>query len=275
MFLTMTEVKVGWIGLGLMGLPMARNLQRKGFLVKVVGHLRREPVESMKQEGAEEANSPRELAHECNVIFSIVSNEEQTEEVVFGKDGLLKGLTKDHTLVVCSTLTPHYCASLAERVKRESGAQVICASVTGATWGAESASLTFIVGGDRRAYEKCMPFFEAMGKNIYYVGDNVEAGLAVKLANNLMAFVNGAAAREAVSLATKAGVEIPVLFEIVKLSTGDSYIVRNWDKVRKLIEEPGMNETRTKDLQYALDFASRIGLDLPLTKLVFDTTRAG
>jgi 3-hydroxyisobutyrate dehydrogenase-like beta-hydroxyacid dehydrogenase len=273
MFLIMTQIKVGWIGLGLMGLPMARNLQRKGFQVKVVGHLRREPVESMKREGAEEVNSPRYLARECNVIFSIVSNEEQTEEVVFGKDGLLKGLTKDHTLIICSTLTPHYCSSLAERVKRESGAQVISAPVTGAPWGAESASLTFIVGGDKRVYEKCMPFFEAMGKNIYHVGESVEAGLAVKLANNLMAFVNGAAAREAVSLAIKAGVEIPVLFEIVKLSTGDSYVVRNWDTLTKLMKEPGMNKTRTKDLEYALDFASRIGLDLPLTRLVFHTTR--
>ena len=256
-----------------MGLPMARNLQRKGFLVKVVGHLRREPVESMKREGAEEVNSPLELARDCNVIFSMVSNVEKTEEVVFGKDGLLNGLTKDHILVICSTLAPHYCSSLAERVKRESGAQVIAAPVTGAPWGAESASVTFIVGGDRSVYEKCMPFFEAMGKNIYHVGDSVEAGLAVKLANNLMAFVNGAAAREAVSLARKAGVEIPVLFEIVKLSTGDSYIVRNWDILMKLMKEPGMNKTRTKDLEYALDFASRIGLDLPLTRLVFDTTR--
>jgi 3-hydroxyisobutyrate dehydrogenase len=273
MFLIMTQIKVGWIGLGLMGLPMARNLQRKGFQVKVVGHLRREPVESMKREGAEEVNSPRELARECNVIFSMVSNEEQTEEVVFGKDGLLKGLTKDHTLIICSTLTPNYCSSLAERVKRESGAQVISAPVTGAPWGAESASLTFMVGGDKRVYEKCMSFFEAMGKNIYHVGDSVEAGLAVKLANNLMAFVNGAAAREAASLAMKAGVEISVLFEIVKLSTGDSYVVRNWDIVTKLMKEPGMNKTRTKDLEYALDFASRIGLDLPLTRLVFHTTR--
>jgi 3-hydroxyisobutyrate dehydrogenase-like beta-hydroxyacid dehydrogenase len=183
----MPKIQVGWIGLGVMGLPMARNLQRKGFLVKVVGHMRREPVESMKREGAEEVNSPRELARDCNVIFSMVSNEEQTEEVIFGKEGLLNALTKDHTVVICSTLTPHYCATVSERVKRESGAQVISAPVTGAPWGAESASLTFIVAGDRSAYEKCMPLFEAMGKNIYHVGDNVEAGLAVKLANNLMA----------------------------------------------------------------------------------------
>ncbi len=273
MFLIMTQIKVGWIGLGLMGLPMARNLQRKGYQVKVVGHVRKEPVESMKLEGAEEATSPRELARECNVIFSIVSNEQQTEEVVFGKEGLLKELTKDHIIAICSTLTPHYCASVAERVKRECGAEVISAPVTGAPWGAESASLTFIVGGDKRAYEKCMPFFEAMGKNIYHVGNNVEAGLVVKLANNLMAFVNGAAAREAVSLALKAGVEMPVLFEIVKLSTGDSYVVRNWEIVTKLMKEPGMNKTRTKDLEYALNFASRVGLDLPLARLVFQTTQ--
>lgn len=265
----MTKIKVGWIGLGIMGLPMARNLQRKGFLVKLVGHLRREPVESMKREGAEEVNSPRELARECNVVFSMVSNEEQTEEVVFGKDGLLKELTKDHILIICSTLTPHYCASVAERVKHDSGAQVISAPVTGAPWGAESASLTFIVGGDKSVCERCMPFFEAMGKNIYHVGDNVEAGLAVKLANNLMAIVNGAAAREAVSLAGKAGVKIPMLFDIVKLSTGDSYVVRNWDILKKLGEEhPEQNRTYHKDLEYALDYASRIGLDLPLTRLV-------
>jgi 3-hydroxyisobutyrate dehydrogenase-like beta-hydroxyacid dehydrogenase len=269
----MTKIKVGWIGLGLMGLPMARNLQRKGFLVKVVGHIRREPVDSMKREGAEEVNSPLDLARECNVIFSMVANEEQTEEVVFGKDGLLKGLTKDHTLIICSTLTPHYCASVAERVKRDRGAQVISAPVTGAPWGAESASLTFIVGGDKSVYEKCIPFFEAMGKNFYRVGDNVEAGLAVKLANNLMAFVNGAAAREAISLAGKAGVDILMLFDIVKLSTGDSYIVRNWGIVTKLMKEhPEMNKTRTKDLEYALDYASRIGLDLPLTRLVLQLT---
>ena len=269
----MTQIKVGWVGLGIMGLPMARNLQRKGFQVKVVGHLRREPVESMKREGAEEASTPRELATECSIIFSMVSNQEQTEEVIFGTDGLLKGLTRDHILVICSTLTPHYVASAAERVRHESGAQVISAPVTGAPWGAECASLTFIVGGDRGAYEKCTPFFEAMGKNFYHVGDQVEAGMAVKLANNLMAFVNGAAAREAVSLVRKAGVEIPMLFDIVKLSTGDSYVVRNWEQVAKLMEVPGMTKTRTKDLEYALDFADRVGVNMPLAKLVFQTTR--
>jgi 3-hydroxyisobutyrate dehydrogenase-like beta-hydroxyacid dehydrogenase len=223
----------------------------------------------MKREGAEEVDSPLELARECNVIFSMVSNVEQTEEVVFGKDGLLKGLTKDHTLVICSTLPPHYCASVAERVKHDSGAQVISASVTGGRWGAESALLTFIVGGDRSVYERCMPFFEAMGKNIYHVGESVETGLVVKLANNLMAIINIRAAIEGVSLATKAGVEMPVLFEIVKLSTGDSYAVRNWNNLMKLMKEhPEENRTLFhKDLEYALDFASQFGLDLPLTKL--------
>jgi 3-hydroxyisobutyrate dehydrogenase-like beta-hydroxyacid dehydrogenase len=264
----MAQIKVGWIGLGLMGLPMARNLQRKGFSLKVVGHLRREPVESMKREGAEEATSPRELVRECNVIFSMVFDEEQTEEVVFGKDGLLKGLTKDHILIICSTLTPHYCSSVAERVNRDSGAQVLSAPVTGLPWGAESASLTFMVGGNRSVYDRCMPFFEAMGKNIFHVGDNVEAGLVVKLANNMMAIVNYRAASEAVSLARKAGVEISVLFDIAKLGTGDSYVVRNWESGMKLIKEhPEMNELFRKDLEYAVEFASQIGLEVPLAKL--------
>jgi 3-hydroxyisobutyrate dehydrogenase-like beta-hydroxyacid dehydrogenase len=263
----MTGNKVGWIGLGIMGFPMARNLQKKGFLVKIVGHLRREPIEALKREGAEEVNSPRELAHECNVIFSMVANEEQTEQVVFAEDGLLQDLTKEHTLIICSTLTPHYCASLAERVKRASDAQVISAPVTGAPWGAESASLTFMVAGDRRAYEKCVPFFEAMGEHIYHIGDNVEAAAAVKLAHNLMALANGAAVGEAVSLVMKARVDVGTLLQIAKLGTADSYVVRNWDKITKLRKEhPEQNIIYRKDLQYALDFANRNGLDLPLTK---------
>jgi 3-hydroxyisobutyrate dehydrogenase-like beta-hydroxyacid dehydrogenase len=271
----MIKSKVGWIGLGIMGLPMARNLQRKGFFVKVVGHLRREPVELMKREGAEEVTSPLELAHECNVIFSMVSNEEQTEDVVFGENGLLEGLTKDHLVVICSTLTPHYCASLAERVKQISGARLICAPVTGAPWGAESATLTFIAGGARSDYEKCMPFFEAMGRNFYYVGDRVEAGLAVKLVNNLMAIVNGEVVKEGISLAQKAGVEIKTLFDIVKLGTADSYVVRNWEILTKLSQEhPQQSRAYQKDLEYAIEYASRIGLDLPLTKLALMIRRS-
>ena len=247
---------------------MARNLQRKGIQVKVTGHSHREPVEAMLREGAEEASSPRGLAAECKVIFSMVSNQEQTEAVVFGDEGLLKGFTKDHLLVICSTLTPHYCASVAERVKEANGARVIAAPVSGFPWGAEAASLTFMVGGERRAFEECLPYFQAMGKSIYHVGDSVEAGPAVKLANNMMGIVNASAAREAASLAAKAGVEIPTLLEVVKSSTGDSYYVRNWSSVTKIMSEhPEMFETARKDLAYAIDFASQVGLDVPLASL--------
>jgi 2-hydroxy-3-oxopropionate reductase len=264
--------RLGWIGLGSMGLPMARNLQRKGFQTSVVGHSRREPVELMKQIGSDDIVSPKELAENCGVIFLMVFNDQQTQEVVFGENGLAKGLTRDHILVVCSTLTLHFFIELAERIKNETGAAVLDAPVSGFPWGAEAATLSFMVGGDETTYLKCRPYFEAMGKQIYHVGSKIGSGLAVKLANNLMLVVNAGAALEAVALASKSGVDTPKLFEIVKSSTGDSYVVRNWDNLMNLFNTyPDINKRAHKDLEYALDFAHRIGLHLPLAELASQT----
>lgn len=250
-----------------MGLPMAQNLQRKGFPIAVVGHSRREPVEILKRDGAIEAITPKELAQKCDVIFSMVFSAQQTEEVVFGYNGVWQELGGDHTLIICSTVTPDFCRELAERVKREKGADVLDAPVSGAPWGAEAGTLTFMVGGSETAYQRCKQFFEAMGKNIFYAGKS-GTGQAAKLANNLMAIVNIGAAFEAVSLAKKADLDTHSLLEMVKLSTGDSYVVRNWDNVVKLVRTDSQKGTAYKDLDAALDFARRNGLRLPIAGLV-------
>jgi 3-hydroxyisobutyrate dehydrogenase-like beta-hydroxyacid dehydrogenase len=263
----MSEEKVGWIGLGNIGLPMARTLQRKGYHVIVVGHLRREPVEVMKRDGAGEVSSPRELAKQCNVIFSMVFDKEQTEEVIFGNNGLWQELGSSHTVVVCSTLTPDFISELAERAKRERGAEVLDAPVSGGPWGAEAGTLSFMVGGSEAAYKKCRRFFEAMGKNIFYTG-KIGTGQAAKLANNLMSFVNVFITSEAVSLAAKAGLDTRILLDIAKVSTGDNYAVRNWETLLKFIRNYPHLVGLNKDTVYALEFARRNGLHLPVAEFV-------
>ena len=264
----MTEVKIGWIGLGSMGLPMARNLQRKGHHVTVLGHSRREPVEEMKREGGTEASSPRELARACNTIFSIVWDKKQTDEIIFGSNGLWQELTPNHTFIISSTLTPGYCAELAERARGEKGAEVLDAPVSGAPWGAEAGTLTFMVGGPEGAYLRCKPLFEAMGKNIFYTGKS-GTGQAAKLVNNVMALVNLMTAIEAISLAKKAGIQTPTMIEIAKVSTGDSYTVSNWDNMLKILRAlPEELKKVNKDLLYALEYAAQLGLRMPITGLV-------
>jgi len=263
----MTEEKVGWIGLGNIGLPMAKNLQRKGYQVTVVGHSKREPVEVMKREGAGEANSPRELARNCKVIFSIVWDREQTDEVIFGSNGLWPELSENHTLVISSTLTPGYCAELAERAKREKGAEVLDAPVSGGPWGAEAGTLAFMVGGSESAFQRCKPYFEAMGKNIFYTG-GVGTGEAAKLVNNMMALVNMMTGFEGIALAKKAGIPTQTMLKIAQVSTGDSYLVHNWDNTMKFIKSFPHISGPSKDLLYALDYASSLGLKLPIVGLV-------
>ena len=263
----MTEDKIGWIGLGSIGLPMARTLRRKGHHITVVGHSRREPVEIMKREGASEVSSARDLAKNCNVLFSLVWDRKQTEEVLFGNGGLWQELTKDHTLVICSTLTPDYCVELAERARGETGAEILDAPVSGLPWAAEAGTLTFMVGGPETAYQRCRRYFEAMGKNIFYTGRS-GSGQAAKLINNLMGRVNLMAAFEGIALAKKAGIQTQTMLEIAKVSTGDSYAVRNWDSVVKFVRASPHVSGAHKDLSYALEYASRLGLRLPIAGLV-------
>ncbi len=136
--------------------------------------------------------------------------------------------------------------------------------------GAEAATLSFMVGGDETTYLKCRPYFEAMGKQIYHVGSKIGSGLAVKLANNLMLVVNAGAALEAVALASKSGVDTPKLFEIVKSSTGDSYVVRHWDNLMNLFNTyPDINTRELiKTWNMLLTMPTELGYTSPWQSLL-------
>jgi len=261
--------KIGWIGLGNIGLPMARRLVGQGFDVTVCGHVRRGPVEEMKRAGAKEVGSPRELAEVCEVIFSMVRDVPQTEEVLFGGNGLWEGLRRGQVLILSSTLSPDFCRRIAERAEQEKGIPVLDAPVSGGPWGAEAGTLTFFVGGDEAVYRRCRPILEAMGRNIFYLGRN-GTGQVAKLANNLMLWANTLAAKEAAALAERAGLDRETLFETIKVSTGDSWAVRNWEALMDLLAttETPVLELIYKDMELALEFARHSGLRLPLAGLI-------
>src|SRR5712671_5017220 len=194
---------VGFIGLGLMGRPMAANLLKAGFPVTVWNRTatRTEPLVA---QGARAATTPREAAASADVLITIVSDPPALEQVLFGEQGALAGLRRGSVLVDSSTVSP----TLARRVASacaERGVEFLDAPVTGGTWGAEKGELVFMVGGSAETLKHVEPVLGAMGKRWFHLGPH-GAGQTVKLAMNMILALQVDALAEALALVTSAGV---------------------------------------------------------------------
>lgn len=262
----MIKEKVGFIGLGEIGKPMAKTLANKGFPLTVCGHIRKEPVEELKQLGAKAAKSCAEVAQLSDVIITMVHNTSQTEEVIFGEQGVLKGIEKGKAIVVMSTVESKFVQDLATRMAKDN-IEVLDAPVSGAAARAEKGTLTIMVGGKNAVVERCRPVLEAMG-TIHHVGD-VGAGLAVKMANNVLLMIHIFAATEALALGVKAGVELPKLLEIIRTATGNSSVIERWDFISGHLKPrlKAGEEVLYKDVRMALELAKETGVTLPLAGL--------
>ena len=215
---------VGFIGLGNMGLGMAKNLLKAGF--PVIGFdVRKETIERIRGLGGQAAGSPFEVVQKARVSILVVLNFDQIEEVVFGKQGMKEGLRAGDILIVSSTIAPSQIRNLGQRIEPY-GAQVLDAPISGGKEGAEAGTLSIMVGGQKENYERCLPILQAMGKNIYYLGA-LGNGLSLKLVNNLLVAVNNLAVAEAVSLGTQAGLDPKLILEVIPKSAGDSWMFRN------------------------------------------------
>jgi len=267
------QERIGWIGLGSIGLPMAQRLVKHGYAVTTCGHQRRAPVEEMRQSGAAEAATPRAVAGAADVVFSMVRDMPQTEEVLFGAQGVWEGLRPGQLLVLSSTLLPDFCLAVAKRGK-ERGVAVIDAPVSGGPWGAEAGTLTFFVGGDEEDYQRSRPILETMGQNIFYLG-GVGTGEVAKISNNLMLWANILAAGEAIRVAQQAGLDRETLLRTVAVSTGGSYVVERWPALIELLGSGDMVKLMYKDVELALKYANNRGLQLPLTGLASQMTLPG
>jgi 2-hydroxy-3-oxopropionate reductase len=260
--------KVGLIGLGLMGLPMGRNLLKARFPLTVWNRTR-EKAEKLGREGASVANSPQEVAVEADVLIIIVSDPPALEQVLFGPTGALAALRKGSVLIDSSTVSP----SLARRIAKsaaERGVDFLDAPVTGGTWGAEKGELVFMVGGKKEALDRVEPVLEALGKRFFLLGPN-GAGQTVKLAMNLILALEVEALAEALELVSRAGVPGERLIEVLESSMGRAAVldVKAPMMIRRDFTPSFPLRLMHKDMGLALDLAKEQGVELPAGAAAF------
>jgi 3-hydroxyisobutyrate dehydrogenase-like beta-hydroxyacid dehydrogenase len=261
---------VGFIGLGLMGKPMARNLLKAGFSVAVWNRTQAR-ADELVREGARLGANPRETAARADVLVTIVSDPPALEAVLWGTNGALDGLRRGAMLIDSSTISPDLARRTAAACA-ERGVDYLDAPVTGGTWGAEKGELVFMIGGEAEVLERAKPVLEAMGKRFFLLGPN-GAGQTVKLAMNLILALEVEALAEALALVTTAGVPGEKLVEVMQSSMARAAVL---DVKAPLIlknEYPPSFPLRLmhKDMRLALELARQQGVTLPAAAASYAT----
>lgn len=259
--------RVGFIGVGTMGNPMAANLLAAGHRL-TVHDVRAEPAANLLDAGAAWADSARAVAAASDVTFLSLPNPTDVTDVVTGTGGVLAGAAAGTTIVDLSTNSPEAVRSLAARAA-ERGVDFLDAPVSGGVGGARKGTLAVMVGGDADAYAACLPLLEVIGGRVFHVGD-VGAGNVVKLLNNMLFFVGLLGTVEALVVGTKAGVDPNVLREVVGASSGASFA---WDHAsRAILRDRLVPPTFTvglaaKDISLATALAEELAVTAPMARL--------
>jgi L-threonate 2-dehydrogenase len=254
---------VGFIGLGSMGLPMARNLVARGFAVRGFD-IRPAAIDSLVEAGGTRATAPAEAADGADVLVLMVVNAAQADAVLF-EAGALSTLSRSGTVVLMATCPPRAVETIAARVL-EAGRSFIDAPVSGGVVGARAATLTIMAAAPRATFEAVKPVLDALGDKIFHVGERPGQGATVKTINQLLCGVHIAVAAEAFSLAGKAGLDQSVLLEILSGSSASSWMLKDRGP-RILQDEPPVTsavDIFVKDLGIVLEAGRDIKAALPL-----------
>ncbi|MGH9614924.1 MAG: NAD(P)-dependent oxidoreductase [Bryobacteraceae bacterium] len=253
---------VGFIGLGLMGRPMAANLLKAGHEVTVWNRTASRGDELVAQ-GAKRGASPREVAAASEITITIVSDPPAVESVLWGETGVFSGLRKGSALIESSTVNPGLEKRAAETAA-SLGADFLEAPVTGGTWGAEKGELVFMVGGEESALKRLEPVLGVMGKRWFHLGP-VGAGQTVKLAMNLLLDLEVEALAEALALVTRAGIAGEKLVEVMQSSMGRSGVlyIKAVNMLKGEYKPSFPLRLMHKDVSLALDLANQLGVPLP------------
>ncbi len=259
--------RIGFIGLGIMGKPMAQNLLKAGYPLVVLDRVQ-EPVNELVAAGAKAGVSPQDVAEQTDVIITMLPDSPDVDEVVLGADGVLAGLRPDALVIDMSTVLPSVARRIAAAV-RDKAADALDAPVSGGQVGATNATLTIMVGGSQDAFDRARPIFEKMGKNITLVGE-AGAGQVTKAANQIIVGVTIAAVSEALLLAAKAGVDPFRVREALMGGFASSRILElHGNRMIERTFEPGFKtKLHRKDMQIILDTARELGLALPMSAQV-------
>jgi 2-hydroxy-3-oxopropionate reductase len=259
--------KLGFIGLGIMGKPMAKNLLKAGFNL-VVFSRSNGPVEELVKEKALSANSPGEVAEHSEVIITMLPDSPEVEEIILGKDGVIRGTKPGSVVIDMSSINPLVTQEIAKALK-EKEVEMLDAPVSGGEIGAIQGTLAIMVGGAEKVFNDCMEIFKAVGKNIVHVG-GIGAGGYVKLVNQIIVALNIATVGEAFSLGVKAGLDPQVIYQAIRGGLAGSSVLET--KVPMIFGrnfKPGFKiRLHQKDLKNALSTAKDLGVPLPLTSLV-------
>lgn len=255
--------KIGFIGLGIMGAPMALNLMRAGN--KLFTHTRGKTPHILAEEGATLCTTNKGVAERSDIIFIMVPDTPQVQEVLFGENGVVQGLKPGKIVVDMSSISPISTKEFAAKV-RAKGCEYLDAPVSGGEVGAKNATLSIMVGGKQEIFDQVKPLFEYMGKNITLVGE-VGDGQTAKVANQIIVALNIEAVSEALLFAAKAGANPAKVREALMGGFASSKILEvHGERMIKRTFDPGFRiELHQKDLNLALSTARALGVALPNT----------
>jgi 3-hydroxyisobutyrate dehydrogenase len=260
-------MKVGFIGLGRMGLPMATHLLAAGHSLTVFNRSQAS-VQKLVENGAQAASSPADVASRVDVLFTCLLSPQQTEAVLLGENGAIHGARRGQIFVDTETVDPATTLRFAQAVSK-SGVMFVDAPISGGPAGAAAGTLTVMVGADESAFRTVRPLFRTYGRNIFHLG-GVGSGVAAKLCNQILTAANHALVAEAMVLGAKLGLDPHQLFDVLRVSSGQSRALENC--VPRAILPRDFSPVYTidgilKDLACALSAASERGVPLQLPAL--------
>jgi len=265
--------KIGFVGLGIMGKPMAKNLVKAGYEVTVYD-IRPEPIAELVAAGAKAAKSPKDAAAGAEVVITMLPNSPHVKEAILGKGGVIEGVKPGTIVVDMSSIAPSASQEISAKLAPK-GVPMLDAPVSGGEPKAVDATLAIMVGGPGEIFSQVKDILSVMGASVTHVGA-VGSGNVTKLANQIIVALNIAAVSEALVLATKAGVSPERVFEAIKGGLAGSTVMNA--KVPMILAgnfKPGFRiELHIKDLMNAMDTAHELGVPIPLSAQVLEMMQA-
>ncbi len=261
--------KIGFIGIGIMGKPMAKNLIDAGYKL-ITYDIVEKALDEIVAYGAERGTSPKDVTENSEIILTMLPNSPQVKEVVLGEKGVIEGVRKGQILVDMSSIAPLASQEIAKELEKK-GVEVLDAPVSGGEEKAKSGTLAFMVGGKKEVFEKCKDILDVMGGSVTLVGD-IGAGQTTKLANQVIVALNIAAVAEAMVLGKKAGVDPEKIFNAIKGGLAGSKCLE--DKAPRMLKgnyAPGFKmKLHLKDLTNVLETSRSLHTAMPLTAQVME-----
>lgn len=266
-------MKIGFIGLGIMGKPMSKNLLKAGYQLVVLDN-NPQATQELVDAGARRAQTPKAVAEQSDIIITMLPNSPQVKQVVLGENGIIEGARAGSIVIDMSSIAPLASREISQALA-EKRVAMLDAPVSGGEPKAIDATLSVMVGGDKAVFETCYELMKTMAGSVVHTGD-IGAGNVTKLANQVIVALNIAAMSEALVLATKAGVDPNLVFQAIRGGlAGSTVLEAKAPMVMDRNFKPGFRiDLHIKDLANALDTSHSVGAQLPLTSLVMEMMQA-